>query len=92
MGSLLAAKLSPQVRIHNMPKIRIAGQPPIANPDQVLDTFLDFYSDLYNSSHKKLLEAAFKVQDFKKGAAPGPDGLSIPYYKAFVGTLAPQLT
>lgn len=48
-GPLLAAKISPRHKTFYMPKIRISGQPPTANPDKILDAFHDFYSDLYNS-------------------------------------------
>ncbi|PIO40408.1 hypothetical protein AB205_0134110 [Aquarana catesbeiana] len=32
------------------------------------------------------------IKDLRKGSAPGPDGLSIPYYKSFGHILAPHLT
>lgn len=46
-------------------------------------------------THRKLLEAPLTVEeilevikDLKKRSAPGPDGLSFLYYKAFAETLA----
>lgn len=42
MGSLMAVKLSPCVRVSTIPKIRIAGQPPTVNPVKILDAFQDF--------------------------------------------------
>lgn len=31
------------------------------------------------------------IKEFKKGSAPRPDGLSVPYYKVFAGTLTPYM-
>lgn len=52
-----------------------------------------------NDDHRQRMETPITVEEvlgvikyLKKGSAPGPDGLSIPYYKSFVNTLAPHLT
>lgn len=52
-----------------------------------------------SSEHKDSLEALFTegqvrgvISALKSGSAPGPDGLSNPYYKTFTDTLVPHLT
>lgn len=65
----------------------------------IISNFLkDLPLPTLSTEHKNLLEAAFSVQeilevikDLKKGSAPRPDGLSVLYYKAFAGTLAPYV-
>lgn len=51
IGSRLASKLSPRFQTHSLPKIRVTGQPPTANPNKILKAFQEFYSKLYNSTH-----------------------------------------
>lgn len=52
-----------------------------------------------NTTHRNLLEAVFTeeevmevIKGLKKGSAPSPDALSVPYYKAFAGTLVLHMT
>lgn len=121
IGSMLASKLSPLFCTHCLPKIRVAGHPPSANPNNILETFQAFYTKLYSTTptdkgllvssllrdlpipslsaeHTDIMEAGFSVEEIKgviknlrTGSAPGPDGLSVPYYKAFADMLAPHM-
>lgn len=52
-----------------------------------------------DTEHRDILETPFSVEEvaavikgLHTGSAPGPDGLSAPYYKAFADTLAPHMT
>lgn len=73
-----------------------------AHPTQntvAIDHFLDkLLIPVLDTEHKKLMEAPFSeeevlgvIQGLRCGSAPGPDGLSNPYYKTFAPTVAPQL-
>lgn len=47
---MLASKISPRIRTHPIPKIRVMGQTLSSNPNKILETFHKFYSKLYSPS------------------------------------------
>lgn len=50
IGPMLASKLSASPRTHYLPGIRVAGNPPSADPIKVLEAFRGFYTNLYSMS------------------------------------------
>lgn len=47
---MLASKISPRIRTHPIPKIRVMGQTLSSNPNKILETFHKFYYKLYSPS------------------------------------------
>lgn len=103
-------------------KIRQADGTFTLNPQRILKSFQEYYSDLYKASidanltqiasfldginlptltaeHIADLESPITtkevgevIRNLKGGSAPGPDGFSVPYYKAFAEILTPYMT
>lgn len=51
IGSILAAKLSPQPRQRTLPKIRVSGNHHTLNPQRIMESFHNFYEKLYSAGN-----------------------------------------
>lgn len=89
----IAPKLSPKHTSYSLLKIRQADGTFLLNPQRILNSFQDYYSDLYkanvdvnlsqigtfpdNISFPALTED--HIGNLKGGSAPDPDSFSVPY-------------